>query len=375
MSQPASEKVTVSCSCGARLKVPAHAAGKRVKCPKCASVITVPTPEAVMAGASPESDWLDDLASAENSAPAADIPRPTRPAGGPSRSLGVCAKCGVAMPGGAVLCTNCGYNAQTGRVTKLARTTSTAGESAVKAAQLAGTFLLGCVLCVVGAAIGGAVWFIVAMQTGYEVGYIAWGLGGLAGLGMAFGSRRSGFMPGVISTGVAVLAIIGAKILIFATVVFGVVVEEMKSELVDELAMETLLKEGISDDIEAQRDRIWAEAEARVESMSAEEMQAEYQRLQSGPAFAAYEDEPEAPAEAGGEGLAAGETADDELNDEEYDEGEEEYAYAPEPTAQEAAHALATGFFALMFGWIDILFLGLAIVTAYKVGSSGLEFG
>jgi hypothetical protein len=37
--------VVVACSCGANLRVPDTAAGKRVKCPKCGELLTVPAPQ------------------------------------------------------------------------------------------------------------------------------------------------------------------------------------------------------------------------------------------------------------------------------------------------------------------------------------------
>ena len=38
------EKIVVACSCGSKLRVPAKAAGKKVKCPKCQTAIPVPLP-------------------------------------------------------------------------------------------------------------------------------------------------------------------------------------------------------------------------------------------------------------------------------------------------------------------------------------------
>jgi S1-C subfamily serine protease len=58
------EPPVLSCPCGARLKVPATLApGKQVKCPKCATVLTVPAPSAIEA-------ILDDEATAPPSRPA-----------------------------------------------------------------------------------------------------------------------------------------------------------------------------------------------------------------------------------------------------------------------------------------------------------------
>ncbi len=43
----------------------------------------------------------------------------------------------------------------------------------------------------VGALVGAGIWGLVSYQSGYEVGWIAWGVGALTGLGMLLGARDS----------------------------------------------------------------------------------------------------------------------------------------------------------------------------------------
>lgn len=48
--------IVVPCGCGAQLRVADGSAGKRVKCPKCATILTVPAPEAVVEVAPPKAE-------------------------------------------------------------------------------------------------------------------------------------------------------------------------------------------------------------------------------------------------------------------------------------------------------------------------------
>ncbi|TWT75147.1 zinc ribbon domain-containing protein [Allorhodopirellula solitaria] len=111
--------IAVKCGCGKQLKVRDELAGKAIKCPDCASVVKVPAgggaaakprpakprPTAPRAAAParpapmPESSELDDLFAEE----------------GMDREMGaVCPACRKELPPGAVLCTNCGFNKETG---------------------------------------------------------------------------------------------------------------------------------------------------------------------------------------------------------------------------------------------------------------------
>src|SRR5688572_15374330 len=69
----------------------------------------------------------------------------------------------------------------------------------------------------IGAVIGAALWLIVAFATGYEVGWIAIALGGLAGLGTKIGGRGiNGALGGVIAGAFALGAIAIAKLIMFS---------------------------------------------------------------------------------------------------------------------------------------------------------------
>lgn len=96
--------IRVSCQCGKALNVKDAMAGKAVKCPGCGNVIRVPA----AATSKPQSQ-----------------PQPTPAVDSSMQELfdeegftdevaGVCPSCRTEMAAGAVLCTNCGFNKETG---------------------------------------------------------------------------------------------------------------------------------------------------------------------------------------------------------------------------------------------------------------------
>jgi len=88
------EGIRVRCTCGAKLRMPASAAGRRVKCPKCGAVFRVPS--AASAG-----DGEAAGVGAHTTAGATD-------------SMGkACPACGAPMTADAILCIECGYNLTT----------------------------------------------------------------------------------------------------------------------------------------------------------------------------------------------------------------------------------------------------------------------
>jgi len=66
----------------------------------------------------------------------------------------------------------------------------------------------------IGGAIGAIIWAGIYYFTNYEAGYVAWGVGGLVGFGFAKGNDTPGAAAGVIASIIAVLALLGGKVLI-----------------------------------------------------------------------------------------------------------------------------------------------------------------
>lgn len=74
-------------------------------------------------------------------------------------------------------------------------------------------FAKGFIGSLLGGVIGAIVWMLVGYFTRYELGFIAWGIGFLAGLGMALGtSGRGSWRTGLAACAVAVLCVMGGKL-------------------------------------------------------------------------------------------------------------------------------------------------------------------
>lgn len=293
-----SELTKFPCQCGARLKAPAAAAGKRVKCPKCGQVNTVPAAtrqEEAAGGGFDINSTLEALAKHERSAAAVEQPASSR---------GIrCANCGAMMSAEARLCTQCGYDTRTGRKLKAASAKQAAAAAAVRqVATGAGRFLLGTGLCAAGAVVGAVIWCVVAVATGYELGWIAWGLGGLAGLGMRLGYREENARAGAVATVIAVGGIFLGKILVFAFVIYAAVtgntsnIEILRANVAINLADEWLDDQGIY--MPDEREEKWPAAllavQPRVAAMTDDQIRAkaeEYRALEEAAALSYGDDE------------------------------------------------------------------------------------
>ena len=75
-------------------------------------------------------------------------------------------------------------------------------------------FILGVFGSVIGALIGAVVWCVIAVLTQYELGIIAWALGGLAGFGMALAYRKGTAAAGGVAAIIAILGILAARVMI-----------------------------------------------------------------------------------------------------------------------------------------------------------------
>lgn len=117
--------IKFKCGCGHNLTVPDSAAGKSGKCPKCQKVLKVPSPKAV--GAAPAAGKPAGKPVAKPSGK----PATAKPAAAQSAQAGlndslfdevglkkqtgpVCPKCSKPIAAGAVVCTGCGLNFESG---------------------------------------------------------------------------------------------------------------------------------------------------------------------------------------------------------------------------------------------------------------------
>src|SRR5262249_48353610 len=150
--------IIIPCSCGAQLRVVPKATPAKAKCPKCGQIVNVPSAVPASVSATPPTTA-------------------TR-----------CLQCGVPMPAGATACAVCGHGMPAGSPTR-ATAYAPASRPTRGTVRAAGAIVIGTIICAVGAVVGATIWVIVAYYLHSEVGYIAWGTGVLAGLGMKLGAR------------------------------------------------------------------------------------------------------------------------------------------------------------------------------------------
>ncbi len=278
MSDPQSPQISVQCECGKKLTVPAAAAGRKARCPACRRTFVVPHVAAEERPADEADSALYDLAAQEQS-----VEAPLSAAGRP------CPHCQAPMEADARLCVSCGYDTLTGHAAT-APDTHTRAPLAIE--RLAGTFLLGCTLSAVAALVGAAAWAFIAIKIEYEIGWIAWGIGLLAGLGMHWGYRNASQLAGCVAAGLAFLSIVIAKAFIFVFVIYIIVTGNtdsidgqrlfLKARVVDEVLDE---REAWSDEErEEQWESAYEEAESRVDQMSDDQVRekvAEYREQEA----------------------------------------------------------------------------------------------
>jgi hypothetical protein len=133
----------------------------------------------------------------------------------------LCPGCGRNTPAGAVICASCGYNTQTGKRLGEAKVKKGGGgaDAAMGALSAAGSLAgapIAILLCIIGGIIGGgigaAVWAGISYNTGYEIGWIAWGVGALTGVGVLAAARgHAGTLTGLIAVCIAVGAVLVGK--------------------------------------------------------------------------------------------------------------------------------------------------------------------
>lgn len=78
---------------------------------------------------------------------------------------------------------------------------------------------------VAGGVAGGAIWVAVGYFTEYEIGWIAWGIGFLVGVGVRYGAHLGNqdetFAQGMIASVMAIGSILAAKFVLFSLLVHG----------------------------------------------------------------------------------------------------------------------------------------------------------
>ncbi len=90
----------------------------------------------------------------------------------------------------------------------------------------------------IAAVIGGGIWGAIAIWTGYEIGYVAWGVGLLCGLGVVMLSQGKRGMPlQMIAVVTSVLGIVIGKYINFFDVFKGMLAQETGTEAISWMSM------------------------------------------------------------------------------------------------------------------------------------------
>lgn len=270
--------IKLKCECGATLKVPASVIGRKVKCPKCQRTfvaedggsIGIAPLESTQSGGRSE---LEELAQAERAAT-------RKPSAVGASATTSCMLCHKPMPADAVLCVSCGYDARSGRRLGKAKTSTSIRSKLSKLSGIMGTFPMGCLLCAVGVAIGIGIWVAFAVMTGREIGWIAWGVGVLAGAGMLFGYQDSTDRAGVVAACMTIVGVLVAKAFVFIFVVYSMVTGDteklpfLRLYVHQQLTQKELDGRGVWDpaEREAQSEAAWEAVEKRVNTMSEAEV-------------------------------------------------------------------------------------------------------
>ncbi len=197
-------------NCKKQYCVKEHLAGKSAKCAKCGNRLKVPAVVADLAGEDDLGTWFDDELSATASPVATSPVTPTR-----SKAKKSCTACGSPLNDGAVVCVACGYDTRSGKKHETKKVVEDDVEEP-SATGHATSLARGALFSAIGAALGAVLWVVVVMITGYEIGWIAWGLGFAAGAGMAIGHEDDdGTTAGIVAAGISILGILGAKFFVF----------------------------------------------------------------------------------------------------------------------------------------------------------------
>jgi hypothetical protein len=173
------------------------------------------------------------------------------------------------------LCVACGYDRKTGKARQTKHVV--AGPSLAGVAKSVGSFGLGILLSSLGAGIAAFIWAVVAVKWHWELGFIAWGVGLLAGGGMYLGYRSHNVLAGVVAAGISVFGIVLAKVFIFAFWLSGTFVDtaDLEREMIIGYVTEEVLDErGAFDEVEREEqwESAYEEASDRVSAMSDEEL-------------------------------------------------------------------------------------------------------
>jgi len=202
---------------------------------------------------------------------------------------------------------------------------------------------------------GAAVWAGIAYFAGYELGWVAWGIGALVGFACAKGSERGGAQVALLAAGITIMSLLAGKYLAVELLVDRELgsVEEAVADVMANFENEEYIISYLADEVVGERMEagepldwpagvdpdeggaeaadypadVWAEAEGRWNAMSADDQVAFLKET----------------SDAARDGVVA------------------------------FHEAVSSSGFTSSFGFMDLIFFGLAIVTAYSIAKNDLD--
>ncbi|MFK7884733.1 MAG: hypothetical protein AB8F26_11185 [Phycisphaerales bacterium] len=281
-----------------------------------------------------------------------------------------CPGCGSSLNQGTVICMSCGFDTRSGKARKVKVAKQKAPASGVgglaasagsAAASGLGYLLFSTIGACVGGLLGAFLWAVLIIAFNIELGYAAIGVGILCGFGAALGARGNGGMiTGVIAALVTLFAISTGKM--FAVIHFtdqmiaeyeaenDAYYENLSNSERSDIAIVDFADEYLSDQLEsAELDDQTREAydRALVESYEPSDYPAEVAQI----ARDRY----------------------DAMTPEAKDDYFDVLQSQIEPITEAEKNDLYAEGFAATFGLLDIVFFLIAVVAAFKVGSSSNE--
>ena len=106
-AKKSSERIKITCNCGASLMAPKKAVGRKVKCPRCDKVFTVPDPGSTV------DRMIYALSDDQYNKPALEE-QPEPPAPKETEKGKLCPNCNSEMKKDAALCIRCGFHLDRG---------------------------------------------------------------------------------------------------------------------------------------------------------------------------------------------------------------------------------------------------------------------
>jgi len=213
--------------CGKHYEVNEGLAARRARCSACQTVFRVPVPTAILATSGDDEYRLATLFDEEFGPAIESELEETKP----------CPSCAAPLLTEAILCIQCGYHLKKGKQIAFDQEDGTAedaisAENSDRSGSASRTlprqrkrqsgftpicYIRGTLLSLVFALIGGGLWAFASLATDYSLGFLAWAVGGLAGLGMALVHQdEDGTLAGITSALMALVGCIFSKVLYFA---------------------------------------------------------------------------------------------------------------------------------------------------------------